>query len=145
MPLCACCQSAQQTAHLIAEKLGVKIRKLEGMQNVNHGLWQGMAVEDVRRKQPKVYRQWQEQPENVCPPEGEMISDAEQRIVAAMSRLLRRHKDGVIGVVLAEPLASLVRHFFRQDDRGDLWKALESHGQWEVVDVQFPKVPAMSS
>ncbi len=43
------------------------------MQNLNLGLWQGMQVAEVRHKQPKVYRQWQEQPENVCPPDGEMI------------------------------------------------------------------------
>jgi broad specificity phosphatase PhoE len=139
-----CCEPTRQSAQLIAQKLGLKVRKLEGMQNVNHGLWQGMAIDDVRRKQPKVYRQWQEQPENVCPPEGEMISEAVARIAAAMSRLLRRHKAGVIGLVVAEPLASLVRQFFRQDELGDLWKALEQHGQWEIVEVEFAKVPAMS-
>ena len=55
------------------------------MQNLNLGLWQGMQVSEVRYKQPKVYRQWQEQPENVCPPEGEMIEQAEQRIRTAMT------------------------------------------------------------
>ena len=54
------------------------------MQNLNQGLWQGMLVEDVRHKQPKVYRQWQEQPENVCPPEGEMLEQADERVRAAM-------------------------------------------------------------
>ena len=56
------------------------------MQNLDHGLWQGMLIEDVRRKQPKVYRQWQEQPETVCPPEGEMLSQAEERIRTAMAK-----------------------------------------------------------
>ena len=83
------------------------------MQNFNLGLWQGMKIGDVRHKQPKVYRQWQEQPENVCPPEGEMIEQAQERIAAAMTRLLRKHKDGVIGLVIPEPLASLVRAAFQ--------------------------------
>ena len=36
-----------------------------------------MLIDDVKRKQPKVYRQWQEQPEIICPPEGEMLSEAQ--------------------------------------------------------------------
>ena len=48
-------------------------KKLDRMQNLDFGLWQGLQVSEVRHKQPKVYRQWQEQPENVCPPEGEML------------------------------------------------------------------------
>ena len=70
-----------------------------------------MLVEDVRHKQPKVYRQWQEQPENVCPPEGEMLSEADERVRTAVVKLFKRHKEGVIGLVLPEPLLSLARRF----------------------------------
>ena len=73
-------QPSLQTAEVIAKALGIKLKKIERLQNLNQGLWQGMLVEDVRHKQPKVYRQWQEQPENVCPPEGEMLSQADERV-----------------------------------------------------------------
>ncbi len=56
----------------ISEALGLKLKKLDHMENLNQGLWQGVLIDDVRVKQPKVYRQWQEHPETVCPPEGEM-------------------------------------------------------------------------
>ena len=69
------CESAQQTAHAIAEGLDLKWKRLDRLRNLDHGLWQGMQISEVRHKQPKVYRQWQEQPENVCPPEGEMLSE----------------------------------------------------------------------
>ena len=61
-------QPALQTAEMLAKILGVKCKKIDRLPNLNQGLWQGMLVDDVRHKQPKVYRQWQEQPENVCPP-----------------------------------------------------------------------------
>ena len=88
-----------QSAEILSKDLDARMKKLDRMQNLNLGLWQGMQVSEVRHKQPKVYRQWQEQPENVCPPDGEMIEQAEQRIRTAMNKLLRRHKDGVIGLV----------------------------------------------
>lgn len=131
----ACCEPAMQTAKVIAEALGVKFRKLDRLQNLNQGLWQGMLVEEVRLKQPKVYRQWQEHPENTCPPEGEMLSEAAERVEAAMTKLLKRHSEGVIAVVAPEPLASLVRQFFSPGQLGDLWKAPEQHGRWETLVV----------
>jgi phosphoserine phosphatase len=137
-------QPSQQTAEALAEGLNVKYKKLDRMQNLDHGLWQGMQVSEVRHKQPKVYRQWQEQPENVCPPEGEMLSDAQERVSAALTKLLKRHKEGVIAIVVSEPLASLVRRFFTHEELGDLWKALGSHGRWEIIEVH-PEVPALSS
>ena len=83
----ACCEPAMQTGQAIAQALDVKLRKLDRMQNLNHGLWQGMLIEEVRLKQPKVYRQWQEQPELICPPEGEMLSQADERVEQAMTKL----------------------------------------------------------
>ena len=132
----ACCEPARQTAQAIAEALDVKLRKLDRMENLNHGLWQGMLIDEVRLKQPKVYRQWQEQPEVVCPPEGEMLSQAAERVEQALTRLLKRHKEGVIGLVVPEPLASVVRCFLGCGELGDLWKAPGEHGHWEVLSVE---------
>ncbi|MGD0899837.1 MAG: histidine phosphatase family protein [Thermoguttaceae bacterium] len=137
-------QSARQTAELVAKRLGLRVKRMTRMQNLDHGLWQGLPISEVRHKQPKVYRQWQEQPENVCPPEGEMLSQAGERVGACARKLLRRHKEGVIAMVVPEPLASLVRQFIKNDELGDLWKALGRHGHWEVLDVEPVHAPALS-
>lgn len=134
------CQPAEQTAHALAHGLRVKVKKLDRMQNLDHGLWQGMLVEDVRLKQPKVYRQWQEQPETVCPPEGERVGSAQERVRVCMTKLLKRHKEGVIGLVVPEPLASLVRQFVLQDELGNLWKVAEGRHRWEILAVEPEKV-----
>jgi phosphoserine phosphatase len=142
---CSCCQATRQTAEAIARVLDIKVKRLKGLQNLDHGLWQGMLVSDVRRKQPKAYRQWQEQPENVCPPEGEMLSQADERVRTTVTKLLKKHKEGVLALVVSEPLASLVRRFLKHDELGDLWKAIGTHGCWEVVDpVPADAVPVGS-
>jgi broad specificity phosphatase PhoE len=130
------CERAVQTASAVAAGLGVKVKPLENMQNLDHGLWQGMLIDEVKRKQPKVYRQWQEQPDSICPPEGEMLSQARDRVRAATHRLLKKHKRGVVGLVVPEPLASLVREQLEQGELGDLWRAGSEHGTWEVIDVE---------
>ena len=138
------CQPALATAEAIAQAFQIKFKKLDRMHNLDHGLWQGMLIDEVRLKQPKVYRQWQERPQHICPPEGEMLDQAEDRVRAAMTRLLKRHKDGVIGLVVPEPLASLLRCMLNHGELGDLWKATAEHGRWEVLEVQ-PEALAHSS
>lgn len=136
------CQSAEETATLLAKRLALKPRVLDKLYNLDHGLWQGMLVTDVREKQPKVYRQWQDQPETVCPPEGETVMAAMQRVAGVLKKLLRRHPgEGAIVLVAPEPLASVVRHIVRQDALGDLWKSSDGCGRWEALDVPPKLVP----
>jgi broad specificity phosphatase PhoE len=119
---CAPCQAAVETAEILGEALHVKVKQVENLRNLDHGLWQGMLVDEVKVKQPKVYRQWQEHPENVCPPDGEMLSDAAVRIDEAVSKLLKRHRSGCVGLVVSEPLATLLACRLRGSELGDLWK-----------------------
>ncbi len=120
---CAPCEAATETAGIIGSALRIKVKPIEGLRNLDQGLWQGMLIEDVKHKQPKVYRQWQEQPENVCPPDGEMLNEAAERVDEAIEKLIRKNRDGAVGVVVPEPLASLVANRLHGGDIGDLWKA----------------------
>jgi broad specificity phosphatase PhoE len=127
---------ALQTSRAIAAALGAKLKELESLRNLDHGLWQGMLVEEVKRKQPKVYRHRQDQPESICPPGGEMLSDAQERVRSVLGKLLKKHKSGIVGLVVPEPLASLVRAYLEQSSVGDLWRAGTLHGTWDVIEVE---------
>jgi broad specificity phosphatase PhoE len=130
------CQSADQTAEALAQALDLKVKTIDKLQNLDQGLWQGMLVADVKAKQPKVYRQWQEQPETVCPPQGETLSAAKQRVSAALAKLLKKHKvDAMVAVVVPEPLASVVRNVVRHEEWGDLWQRPTGGTQWQIIDV----------
>jgi phosphoserine phosphatase len=129
-------QSAQQTAEALGASLELKVKTLDKLHNLDHGLWQGMLVADVKAKQPKVYRQWQEQPETVCPPQGETISTAKERVQTALAKLLKKHKsDGVLALIAPEPLASIIRHVLRHDEWGDLWRCSCGKARWELVEA----------
>jgi broad specificity phosphatase PhoE len=129
------CQSARETAGILGEGLHVKVKSLNLLRNLNHGLWHGKRIEEVKQTQPKVYRLWQDSPESVCPPEGETVAAARQRVGQAIQKLRKKHKQGVIGLVVSEPLASIVRSCLSQRDLQDLWKSACDFGSWEVIDV----------
>ncbi len=114
-------QASQQTAELVSVALQQKVKTNKNLHNLDLGLWQGMLVDDVKSKQPRVYKQWIEHPETVCPPEGEPLSAAEERLQEVLDKIQKKHKSGCIALVLAEPLASLLCHVVRHDDLGNLW------------------------
>ncbi|NLE61398.1 MAG: histidine phosphatase family protein [Planctomycetes bacterium] len=102
---------ARITAQRVGEALGVPVKEIEGLENVDHGLWQGLCVDEIKRKQPKVFKQWQDSPGSVCPPEGETCEDAFVRACKGLRKPLK--KKGAFAVVSAEPMASLIEAVVR--------------------------------
>ena len=139
------CQSAEETAEHVAAGLGIKAKAFKGMQNLDHGLWQGLLIDELKEKQKKVYRQAQDQPETVCPPEGEMVSDAQVRVKAVVDKLIRKHKNEVIAVVAPEPLTSLLASYLRQTELGDLWDPVCECGNWLSIDVEPRQLASMAA
>jgi probable phosphoglycerate mutase len=130
------CRCAMQSADVIAQARKLKVRKLLELQNLDHGLWHGKLIDEVKHSQPKVYRQLQERPETVCPPEGEPVGAALDRVRSALSKLLKKHKTGTIALVVPEPISSIVRSILAQCGLGDLWKVECEGGGWQGIDVQ---------
>lgn len=136
-------QASRQTSELLAAELGLKVKTLEKLTNVDQGLWQGLLVDDVKTKQPKVFRRWLEHPETVCPPEGETIPRACQRVGESLAKLVKKQKaDTTIMLVAPDPLASVVRHVLTGAELGDLWHASDSAGRWEVFQLDPAPIAA---
>jgi broad specificity phosphatase PhoE len=100
------CEPARSTAIAVCNACGATFKELADFRNLNHGLWQGLQVDDVRRKFPKVFKQWQESPETVCLPEGETVAEVIERIDRGLRKCLKRKRN--VGIVASEPLATLI-------------------------------------
>ncbi len=116
------CQAALQTADALAMKQDVKVKRLIKLKNLDHGLWHGKLMDEVKTSQPKTYRQLQEHPESVSLPEGESIEEARGRARQSLNKLLKKHKQGAIALVVSEPLATLVGSLLADRSLGDMWK-----------------------
>jgi broad specificity phosphatase PhoE len=140
------CEQARTTAAALGECLGMTVKELGDMENLDQGLWQGLQVEDLRRKHPKVFRQWQESPETICPPNGETVEEALDRIQRALEKPLRR---GIpFAVVAPEPLAELIASFItgRKIDLGhSLCSERRLLPRWEKLTVAEVGAPPKGS
>lgn len=137
---CSPCQAAEATAAALAARRGLKAKPLSQLRNLDRGLWQGRLIEEVRQMQPRVYRQFQERPESVCPPAGESLSSAQRRISEFFSKFVRRHRNQVIALVVPEPLASVIACYAQNREYADAWKCECDCGSWQVIDLEPQRV-----
>lgn len=130
------CRATQQSAEILAKALKLKTKTIDDLRNLDHGLWQGMLISDVKSKQPKVYRQWQEHPETVRPPDGESLQVVRERLQRALGKITKKRKSGIAAMVVPEPVTSLLRNALRDDPLGNLWNTTDEHGPaWELIEV----------
>ena len=108
-------ESVIRTAEAVGKVLGLRPKRVDDLRNLDQGLWQGLQVDELKRRHMRVFRQWLDAPLTICPPQGEDVELAMQRIKDALKPLVRRHKDEAIGLVAGEPIAQLIACHLRCD------------------------------
>ena len=132
---CAPCESARETAQrLVGGRDDVRIKVVDAFRNIDHGLWHGKLIDELRRNNPKVYRQGQESPTDICPPDGESIRDAKARVIKALRKVVRKSGDGMVAIVVPDPMAWVVQSLLRGEELSDLWNAETDSGRWDLIE-----------
>jgi len=111
----------RQSAELVARALGVRWRINPDLRELVYGLWQGLTKAEIRRRQPKLYRGWVDEPEYNCPPAGETFDEASDRLWAAVENIARRHKHGAVALILRPVMYALLRCRLDRLPLADLW------------------------
>lgn len=124
-----CCSSAEA----LAKALDVPLKKKSKLENLHHGLWQGLSLDEIRHKFPRVFKQWEEAPETVCPPEGETVNEGVTRIESVLKKPLKKY--GTFVVVASEPFATLISASLRGVDADDLCGSLFGCCEDHLVEV----------
>jgi broad specificity phosphatase PhoE len=127
-------ESVIRTAETVGKALGLRPRRIDDLRNLDQGLWQGLQLDEIKRRNLKVFRQWLDDPVTVCPPKGETIENALERIKQALRPLIRRHHDEAVGLVVGEPIAQLIACYLRRDPRVQLDDRVRT-GDFERIEI----------
>lgn len=130
---CGPSQSVLRTAEAVGKTFGLRPKKIEDFRNLDQGLWQGLQLDEIKRRNNRVYRQWLDAPNTVCPPQGETIDCALLRIKNALRPLIRRHHAEAMGLVVGEPIAQLIACYLRRDPRVQLDDHVPTGGFEKIV------------
>ncbi len=98
-----------ETARFVADRTGAPHRSVAALAEVDLGLWGGLTTDELKRRYPKIFKRWYDDPTNVCPPEGEEVEQAYERLRESLARLTRKQGDRHVAVVLGPLAFALVR------------------------------------
>ena len=129
-------EAEQQTAKLLSKELGIKIKTENKLCEINYGLWQGLKVEEIKRRQPSLHKQWLESPGSVRPPGGETLEEAQERIFKAVEEIARREKKQTAILVLRPVALGLLRCKLENDPIEMLWQHVAQGFKWGIYNVE---------
>jgi broad specificity phosphatase PhoE len=88
------------TAQIIADEAGVPdIRILQGLINLDYGVWQGMTTTEAAAHDPRAFELYKNNPLRCVCPDGERIIDAQDRMLAAVELIGSRHQGETVTAV----------------------------------------------
>lgn len=135
---CRSHEACEQAAQIVARRFSLRVRDQELLHPVSLGLWQGLTRDELRRRHPKVFGQWEEDPLSVTPPEGEPVADAAERLREGVQKVLRRNRDTTVALVLRPMSLRIVAAILRGQDLQSAAPHLHTPIPMERIDIQQP-------
>jgi broad specificity phosphatase PhoE len=97
------------TAQIIADEARVPdLRILHGLNNVDYGAWEGLTSEEAAHFAPNDFELYRSCPERAVCPAGERLTDAQDRMLAALRLISHRHPGEVVVAVTHAVMIRLV-------------------------------------
>jgi len=90
---------ALQTAQPIAEACGLEVAILEGMTDVDYGVWAGLSAEEARAQYPEAYQTWVHTPLLARFSQGESLRQVQDRAWSALEEISSTHQGETILLV----------------------------------------------
>ena len=90
---------AQQTAHPVAEQLGVRSVVEPALREQSFGVVDGMRVDDIKAQHPQAWEAWLRFHEDYCMPGGETMREFHARVMASVRRIAADHRGATVVIV----------------------------------------------
>lgn len=75
------------------------IIQMSELREMDFGIFEGMAYEEIMKKYPDIYTRWIDDPFSVNVPEGEGLMDFKKRIEDILTRIISLNKDRTAAIV----------------------------------------------
>ncbi|WP_374226915.1 histidine phosphatase family protein [Streptomyces sp. JJ38] len=100
----------RETAHAVAECLGLSVRAERDLREADFGAWEGLTFAEVRERYPDDLSAWLGSPESPPSGAGETMQQVTRRVAAVRDGLVARHAGATVLVVShVGPLRTLIR------------------------------------
>jgi broad specificity phosphatase PhoE len=128
-------EAVAQAAKALSSHFNLRARDNEALEGYQLGLWEGLTRSELRRRFPRVFPQWEENPLGVNPPEGETLPEAIERLHAAVLKIVRRNRGGSILLVLRPLALQIVLGVLRHERPENIAAHLHNPTAMETIEL----------
>ena len=126
-----------ETAEIILQKRsGLKIKKIDELIEISHGLWEGKLENEIKEKWPELLNNWHNKPEEVVMPEGESIKEVSERSIKAWDNISLIQSDNDLTLLVAHDAVNktLICNILGID-YSNIWMIKQGNGGITVIDI----------
>jgi len=116
---------AMTTAQILANRLGLTVQPLEGINDMDFGEWQGLRIDEAREKYSALFDLWLYRPEKLEIPGAETLEDVRKRVVAAIDELVAKHEDQTIALVSHRVVCKVLLCHLLDLDNSHFWQIVQ--------------------
>jgi len=129
-------ERAYQTAQAIAQVHNLPINKFGELREINFGQWEGKTYDEIIQElqHQHIMDAWLKDPYNTQLPQGESLTDLQERVVRCLEKILDRHRDETIAVVThAGPIWVLISHVLGVP-LNNYWRIKQSNTAINIIE-----------
>ena len=113
---------ARMTAEITGKQTGHEAIPLQGIIDMDFGLWQGLSRKEAQEQDKDLYLLWQHQPERVRFPGGESLDEVRERAGKAVDELVRQHGGQTIVLVSHRVVCMLLIMYIMDIETSHFWQ-----------------------
>jgi broad specificity phosphatase PhoE len=130
---------AMATAQIIANRLNLPVAPLEGINDMNFGIWQGLSVEKTKENYPELFNLWRYSPQRLQIPQGESLDDVRKRVVATIDDLTSRHQNETIALVTHRVVCKVLLCHLLGLDNSHFWQLAQDATAINLFEINGGK------
>lgn len=96
---CSPFKRAIETARPLSDKLGLELRKRDGLREINYGAWEGLSLSTVIERYESEHAKWVSEPGWNAPTGGETAYEIASRSMQVIREITESHERGNVLVV----------------------------------------------
>ncbi|NLG72474.1 MAG: histidine phosphatase family protein [Chloroflexi bacterium] len=138
-------QRARQTAEIVAQRLNVPVHIEPRLVEIHQGDWQTRLRSEIEQLYPEQFRRWVTDPWSVSPPNGERLVQVLERVVAAVTDIVRRHPASRVGLVTHRIPIALIKFKYQGLDPDNIRTLNLPNTYYEEIDINPEIVEKMAT
>lgn len=123
-----------QTSEVIAGMIGAELRPLDGLIDIDYGEWQGFTPDEVEQREPALYHQWLDAPQETAIPGGETLDQVRARALDALEATADRHLGQRIVFVSHKVVAKVMMCAVLGLDNAHFWRIEQDNAAINIFE-----------